>query len=118
MKLVLVYITSIIFFIFIFLFPTLIISQENSIKEELVSYPTYYFGDPNPLPAFIFNPKIYPYHKFQGYDFEKANKKFKIVKLENNWIEVQVFPEAGGKIWSAVDKSNGNEFYHNVTGGK
>ena len=112
MKLVLVYITSIIFFIFIFLFPTLIIAQENSIKEELVSYPTYYFGDPNPLPAFIFNPKIYPYHKFQGYDFEKANKKFKIVKLENNWIEVQVFPEAGGKIWSAVDKSNGNEFIY------
>ena len=67
-------------------------AQEQSIKEESVNYPTYYFDDPNPLPAFVFNPKIYPYHKFQGYEFEKANKDLKVVTLENEWIEVQVFP--------------------------
>lgn len=91
---------------------TLTMAQEQSIKEESVNYPTYYFDDPNPLPAFVFNPKIYPYHKFQGYEFEKANKDLKVVTLENEWIEVQVFPEIGGKVWSAVDKSNGNEFIY------
>ena len=88
------------------------LAQEPRITEELVSYPTYYFGDPNPLPAFIFNPKIYPYHKFQGYEFEKTSKKHKVVSLENKWIEVQVFPEIGGKVWGAIDKSNGNEFIY------
>lgn len=87
-------------------------AQKNGINEELVSYPSYSFGDPNPLPAFIFNPKIYPYHKFQGYEFEKTNKDLKIVTLENEWIKVQVFPEIGGKVWSAVDKSNENEFIY------
>jgi hypothetical protein len=32
--------------------------------------------------------------------------------LENQWIEVQVAPEVGGKVWGATDKSNGNEFIY------
>lgn len=92
--------------------PILSYSQEQKITEKSVNYPIYSFSDPNPLPAVIFNPKIYPYHKFQGYEFEKAIKKLKVVTLENEWIEVQVFPEVGGKVWGATDKSNGNEFIY------
>lgn len=88
------------------------IAQEGKITERSVEFPTYYFGDPNPLPAFLFNPKIYPYHKFQGYEFEKSNRAFKKITLENQWIEVEVFPEVGGKVWGAIDKSNGNEFIY------
>lgn len=98
--------------ILLLVFSLLTMAQEQNIKEESINYPTYYFGDPNPLPAFVFNPKIYPYHKFQGYEFEKADKDLKMVTLENEWIEVQVCPEVGGKVWSAVDKSNGNEFIY------
>ena len=87
-------------------------AQEQKITEESVNYPTYFFGDPNPLPSFIFNPKIYPYHKFQGYEFQKSDKIFKKITLENKWIEVEVFPEIGGKVWGAIDKSNGNEFIY------
>jgi len=87
-------------------------AQEQKITEETINYPAYYFGDPNPLPAFVFNPKIYPYHKFQGYEFAKSEKKFKKITLENEWIEVEVFPEVGGKVWGAIDKSNGNEFIY------
>ena len=88
------------------------IAQESKITERSVEFPTYFFGDPNPLPAFLFNPKIYPYHKFQGYEFEKSNRTFKKITLENQWIEVEIFPEIGGKVWGAVDKSNGNEFIY------
>ena len=101
-----------IFYIVFLIFSSTLLAQENKITERTVDYPAYYFGDPNPLPSFVFNPKIYPYHKFQSYDFEKANKNFKIVTLENEWIEVQVFPEVGGKVWGAIDKSNGNEFIY------
>ena len=87
-------------------------AQEQKITEESVNYPTYFFGDPNPLPSFVFNPKIYPYHKFQGYEFQKSDKIFKKITLENKWIEVEVFPEIGGKVWGAIDKSNGNEFIY------
>ena len=76
------------------------------------SFPTYSFGDPNPLPAFLFNTKIYPYHIFQGYAFEKTEVPLKKIILENQWIEVQVVPEVGGKVWGATDKSNGNEFIY------
>ncbi|MEK9604161.1 MAG: DUF5107 domain-containing protein [Flavobacteriaceae bacterium] len=100
------------FLIFLLAFNYSVIAQKKNITETIVNYPSYYFGDPNPLPAFVFNPKIYPYHKFQGYEFEKANKNLKVVKLENDWIEVLVFPEVGGKVWGAVDKSNGNEFIY------
>ena len=88
------------------------IAQEGKITERSVEFPTYFFGDPNPLPAFLFNPKIYPYHKFQGYEFEKSNRTFKKITLENQWIEVEIFPEIGGKVWGAVDKSNGSEFIY------
>ena len=87
-------------------------AQGQKITEESVNYPTYFFGDPNPLPSFVFNPKIYPYHKFQGYEFQKSDKIFKKITLENKWIEVEVFPEIGGKVWGAIDKSNGNEFIY------
>ena len=102
----------IIFFITFLMLTYTISAQEQKITEKSVNYPTYYFGDPNPLPAFIFNPKIYPYHKFQGYEFQKSDKTFKKITLENKWIEVEVFPEIGGKVWGAIDKSNGNEFIY------
>ena len=67
----------IIFFITFLMLTYTISAQEQKITEKSVNYPTYYFGDPNPLPAFIFNPKIYPYHKFQGYEFQNLTKLLK-----------------------------------------
>ena len=32
--------------------------------------------------------------------------------MENEHIEVYVLPEVGGKIWGAIDKSNGEEFIY------
>ena len=30
--------------------------------------------------------------------------------MENEHIEVSILPEDGGKVWGAIDKSNGEEF--------
>ena len=32
--------------------------------------------------------------------------------MENKHIEVYVLPQAGGKVWGAIDKSNGEEFIY------
>ncbi len=35
-----------------------------------------------------------------------------VVKLENEYIEVYILPEIGGKVWGAMDKATGKEFVY------
>lgn len=87
-------------------------SQQSENLKHKITIPTYSFEDPNPLPAFVYNPKIYPYYKFEGYQFEMENKIHDVIRLENEYLTVEVLPGVGGKVWGAVDKSNGNEFIY------
>ena len=86
--------------------------SQVSIKEFSKDLKTYDFSDPNPIPIFISNPKIYPYFTFDGYNIESKSKKFKIIELENNYIKVLVTPELGGKVLGAIDKTSGEEFIY------
>lgn len=78
-------------------------------KQELK---TYGFDDPDPVPILVSNPKIYPYFRYEGYQHEGKMQEWKVVKLENDYIEVYVLPEVGGKVWGAVEKSTGEEFIY------
>lgn len=83
-----------------------------TIQEDIISMKTYPFFDPNPIP----NPDnyYYPYFRFDGFSIEGKEKMWKEIILENDYIKVFVFPEIGGKIWGAVEKSTNNEFiYYN-----
>ncbi len=87
-------------------------SNKASVRETTVEMPTYAYSDPDP----IANPDnlFYPYYGFDGYTDTAENKEWKVVELENAYIKLSIFPEIGGKIWGAVEKSTGNEFiYHN-----
>ncbi|MEJ0033453.1 MAG: DUF5107 domain-containing protein [Bacteroidota bacterium] len=64
--------------------------------RELLTYP---YDDPNPVPFHGKTSKIYPYTEFEGYSKIGKKQKWKVVKLENDFIEVYVLPEVGGKIW-------------------
>ncbi|WP_282160499.1 DUF5107 domain-containing protein [Ulvibacterium marinum] len=86
--------------------------QSVSIKEETLMLDTYGFQDPDPVPILVDNPKIFPYFKFYGYDQVSEKKPWKVVTLENDYIQVFVLPEVGGKIWGAIDKSTGEEFLY------
>ncbi|MCG8306804.1 MAG: DUF5107 domain-containing protein [Cytophagales bacterium] len=86
--------------------------QEATVAEKKLNLKTYPFSDPNPVP----NPDntYYPYFRFDGFALEASEKEWKVVELENDYIKVTIFPEIGGKIWGAVEKSTGNEFiYYN-----
>lgn len=78
-------------------------------ERELVTYP---FGDPNPVAIHTKTSKIYPYALFEGYSKTSTKQKWKIVKLENDYIELYVLPQVGGKIWGAIEKSTGKEFIY------
>lgn len=86
--------------------PARIVEEER----ELLTYP---FGDPSPvLPTTSKTKKIFPYTPFEGYSKTGTKQKWKVVKLENDYIEVYVLPEVGGKIWGAIEKSTGKEFIY------
>lgn len=98
----------------IWFLPQLVWAQEARITEEETTLTTYPYSDPNPVPAFTKarKTKIYPYNLFDGYSTKSVEQKWKVVKLENDYIEVYVLPEIGGKVWGAIEKSTGNEFLY------
>ena len=82
------------------------------ISEEVRSLRTYPFSEPNPIPILTRDPRLYPYHSFDGYSATAELREWKVVRLENDYIEVFVLPEAGGKVWGAVVKETGHEFIY------
>jgi len=88
--------------------------------EEKVTIPTYLIGPPDPNPQFYFGGnsqgaqhRIYPYPVYDNLTTEKKDKTYTMVYLENEYIKLGILPELGGKIFEAVDKTNGYDFiYH------
>lgn len=100
------------FVVLFLLYPRFGNGQKSVITEEQKILKTYPYSDPSPVPIVSDNPKIYPYNKFEGYSLQGREESWKIIRLENDYIIVWVLPEAGGKIWGAVDKSTGKEFIY------
>ena len=85
--------------------------RNSTIKEYKKSFRTYPFSDPDPIAKMS---AFYPYFRFDGYTDKSTDKEWKVVTLENEFIEVMILPEIGGKIWAAIEKSTGKPFiYYN-----
>ena len=82
------------------------------VAEEVRVLETYPFSDPDPVPILASDRRLYPYHAFEGYSPTSEPREWKVVKLENDLIEVYVLPEVGGKVWGAVVKETGHEFIY------
>ena len=88
--------------------------------EEKVTIPTYLIGPPDPNPQFYFGGssqgaqhRIYPYPGYDNLTTEKKEKTYNMVYLENEYIKIGILPELGGKVFEAMDKTNGYDFiYH------
>lgn len=85
-------------------------AQEATVREFEQELATYPFSDPDPVPKP--DNLYYPYFRFDGFSTEKTMKKWKMVELENEYIRVTLFPEIGGKIWGALDKTSDKEFIY------
>lgn len=86
-------------------------AQRAIITETVQTFKTYPFSDPDPVadPSDLF----YPYFRFDGFAAKGMDKDWKVVSLENDYIKLTLYPEIGGKIWGAVDKTSGKEFIYN-----
>lgn len=108
MKALKYYLTFLLFVIFL----QATAQRPATISEKKQNLKTYPFSDPNP----ISNPdnSYYPYFRFDGFAKDAVNQEWNVVDLENDYIKVSIFPEIGGKIWGAIEKSTGHEFiYYN-----
>lgn len=86
--------------------------QTAQVTEELRTLATYSFSEPNRIPILTRDPRLYPYHSFEGYAHDAEPREWTVVRLENDHIEVFVLPEVGGKVWGAVVKETGHEFVY------
>ena len=89
-----------------------VLAQQTAIvKETTQSVKSYPFSDPDPSadPTDLF----YPYFRFDGFSAKGHTMSWKTVELENDFVKVTLFPEVGGKVWGAVDKTTGKEFIYN-----
>jgi tetratricopeptide (TPR) repeat protein len=78
-----------------------------SVREEKLIMPTWEIGPPAVHSLFT-NPKgpIYPYTFNEILTDRKVDKAYNAVFLENEYIQVLVLPEIGGRIHGALDKTN------------
>lgn len=95
-------------------------AAQVTVHEEKVTIPTYLIGPPDPNPQFYLGGnsqgaqhRIYPYPAYDNLTTEKKDKTYTMVYLENEYVKIGILPELGGKVFEAVDKTNGYDFiYH------
>ena len=87
--------------------------------EQNTVIPTYLAGAPEPNPMFYFGRqsqgaegRVYPYPLYDTLTNKKADKTYKMVYLENEYIRIGVLPEVGGRIFEGVDKTNNYDFFY------
>ncbi len=88
--------------------------------EEDVVMPSYRLDPPDRNPMFYrgesyqgAQKRIYPYPFQEHVTNHREDETFRFVFLENEFIKVSILPEIGGRLFSALDKTNGYEiFYH------
>ncbi len=94
-------------------------SKKNkaTIREEMVTIPTYVQAAPEKSPLFIekrayqgSTGKVYPLPVTEKISDVKEDKEYRAVILENDYLYVMVLPELGGRIQRALDKTNGYDF--------
>jgi len=95
--------------------------SEVKIWVQKVTIPTYKVGEPNKNPMFLekrvyqgSSGRVYPYPVIDRIYDDKQERTYDMVFLENDYIQVQVLPEIGGRIYRALDKTNNYDFvYYN-----
>jgi len=89
------------------------------IWEEPLVIPTYEVGPPDRNPRFYAGRayqgaqgRVYPYPMYDVLTDTRRDETYNAVYLENEYLKICVLPELGGRLFSAVDKTNGYNFIY------
>ena len=86
------------------------LTAQSKIYETVETIKTYPYGDPNMIPAMGVDQNVaryYPYYVFDGYTSIGEDRDWKVIVMENPFIQVKVLPELGGKVMGAIEKFDG-----------
>ncbi len=90
-----------------------------NITERPLVIPTYQVAPPDKNPIFYSGRiyqgargEIYPHPMYDMLTDEKTDKTYKAVFIENEYTELCVMPELGGRILSALDKTDQYDFVY------
>ncbi|HEY5570699.1 MAG TPA: DUF5107 domain-containing protein, partial [Bacteroidales bacterium] len=90
-----------------------------TVSEADVNIPTYLSAAPDPSPMFFFGrgtqgaeQRIYPYALYDNLTNKKSDKSYHLIYLENEYVKISIAPELGGKLFSALDKTNNYNFVY------
>jgi tetratricopeptide (TPR) repeat protein len=101
--------------------PRVVRAAERTAKawEDTLIIPTYAVGPAEANPIF-YNGRayqgakgpVYPYPLLDRLSDRKEDKTYRALYLENPYVRICVLPEIGGRIFEAVDKTNGYDFVY------
>ena len=94
--------------------------QPVSAREETIVLPTYPAPPPDPNPMFFekrvnqgASGRVYPNPFTDKVNHEsKIDQSYQAIFLENEYIQLVILPQFGGRIHAAVDKTNGYDFIY------
>ncbi len=106
-------------FIFVFSFAAAAGADSVKVWEEQVTIPTYKLGPNNLNPIFYSGRTyqgakgpVYPYPLMDNLTDNKVDQTYDAVYLENEFVKISVLPQIGGRIFTAVDKTNGYDYIY------
>jgi tetratricopeptide (TPR) repeat protein len=90
-----------------------------SVRECPLVIPTYALGAPEINPLFYSGQgyqgakrTVYPYPFLDKLSDTRVDKTYKAVCLENEYLQVTVLPEIGGRIFAGLDKTDHYDFFY------
>jgi tetratricopeptide (TPR) repeat protein len=103
----------------LFLVSSLELNGQVKVSKETLVLPTYLVRPPSQLPIFYEGKShqgvqrhVYPYPMNDNLTREKKDVGYQIIYLENDFIKIGVMPGMGGRVFEAVDKTNGYNFFY------
>jgi tetratricopeptide (TPR) repeat protein len=99
--------------------PLLAAADSVKLYEKNEVIPTYLSGPPDPNPMFFFGRdsqgaagRIYPYPLYDNLSNQRGEKSYHLVYLENEYVKIAIAPEIGGRLLSALDKTDNYDFIY------
>lgn len=97
----------------------LLCHAQVKVSVEKMIIPTYETKAPDKVPLFFRSEEvqlaerhIYPYPFYDVTTTDKVDKAYTAVILENEYLKICITPEMGGRIYYALDKTNGYNIVH------